>query len=561
MAAVEPLLPARQASPAKHRVAEVMDEDSSSSSSSSDSDKEARDSSVGQQVQKSRDDGTAPTNHWTIAKKVLHTAKVGVNMNRHLKEIRAHKAKMAKVYMILVVFLSVAETETKAAAFHMSAVGKYSIDGEAYQFKYSMFVTLGVFIMKLCLAPAHSFFHKKKQHKHKHDEKSGDADSEAKKSWFALVAPWFFLVIPTLLNVASVSLANFGLTLTPTSIFVVCKTTKIIFVALMSVLILKTALKPAQWASMVVLSFGLLLAVFGDKGAKDKSSSFSLLGPILLIASEVLHATMLIAQQIAVRDYWPDTMKYVSWSAAVGIPATLSSMLAASNSHQSTPPYEPVNDFGDVFVMCWNNPTLGVALSSNLIFHVLMDVSHMVCLRYMSSLARSLADAIKLAVMWLAGKVFWFLGKALWQTAFPANGGTIAVLAEPPSPMWYLMIPSLLLIAHSMLMFKYGTYFPLQIERDEDGNRHLVINTDKADDDFTGETGIDDTFYADHFKNKRVGKLLRNVWKKRKSPEDRDQQILDMRKEATMASSASGRVAAKWKLGAALVASNQESGR
>merc|ERR1712048_1162349 len=106
--------------------------------------------------------------------------------------------------------------------------------------------------------------------------------------------------------------------------------------------------------------------------------------------------------------------------------------------------------------MCSNNPTLGIALLTNLMFHVAMDVSHLVCLRYMSSLARSLADAIKLAVMWLAGKVFWFTGKAVWHAAFPKEaGGTIAVLAEPPTPMWWLMMPSLVLIAHSMLMYKY----------------------------------------------------------------------------------------------------------
>jgi len=288
--------------------------------------------------------------------------------------------------------------------------------------------------------------------------------------------------------------------------------------------------------------------VFGDKGAKDKSSSFSLLGPILLIVSEVLHATMLIAQQIAVRDYWPDPIKLVAWSAVVGIPATLSSMLAASNSHQATPPYEPVNDLSDVFVMCWNNPVLGIALSSNLIFHVLMDVSHMVCLRYMSSLARSLADAIKLAVMWIAGKAFWFLGKALWQAAFPANGGTLAALAEPPSPMWYLMIPSLILIAQSMLMFKYGTYFPLQIERDEDGKRHLIIDAGEEG-DFSRETGIDDTFYQGHFKSKRIRKHIRNMWKnKRKNPEERDKDILDMKKTLTMATSKSDKAKVQWKI-------------
>jgi hypothetical protein len=344
---------------------------------------------------------------------------------------------------------------------------------------------------------------------------------------FDQAIPWILLIGFTALNVASTALANYGLTLTPTSIFVVCKTTKIIFVAALSVVFGLTRLIAAQWGAMFVLSCGLLVAVFGDKGVKSKASSddFSILGPILLIASELLHALMLISQQIAVERYWPEPAAIVTWGAVVGIPLTLLSMYSAAGHFQSAAPQEPINDFSDVFVMCSNSWELSVALIANMFFHVGMDLSHMVCLKYMSGLAKSFADAIKLAVMWLAGKAFWFLGRAIWRSAFPGVGGTLAVLAEPPTPMWYLMIPALFLIAHSLLMFKYRNWIPLVLERVPEAASTcnplgLVLGIKESpaldENSCSLDTGLDDTFYTAAFHNHKIRKRLKLLWKEKR---------------------------------------------
>jgi len=226
---------------------------------------------------------------------------------------------------------------------------------------------------------------------------------------------------------------------------------------------------------------------------------------------------MLIFQQIAVRDYWPDPMLLVSASAIIGIPITLSSMAAARKIASPLPPYHPVSDYQDVFIMCSNSASLSIAILSHLFFRVTLDAFHIVSAKHLSPLARAMTDVVKLAIMWVLGKLLYLLGSVIWQSEWPQEGGALAVLSEPWRPNSWMMIPGLVLIGYALLMYKFRVYTPLWLGKDKDGKWELQIIEAEATEEEkqkgfveAPETGFDDGFYSAAFNSRKVRTELKH---------------------------------------------------
>jgi hypothetical protein len=162
-------------------------------------------------------------------------------------------------------------------------------------------------------------------------------------------------------------------------------------------------------------------------------------------------------------------------------------------------------------------------LLANLIIHVAMDASHVICLKYLSSLARSLGDAIKLGVMWLIGKGCWIAGSHIYRMAWPANGGLLEVFAEPIEPKSWMMIPALIVMAYAMLMFKFRVWAPIRLERQVlegegldaklGGWRFVLREAELTEEEKKNhfllvDTGTGDGFYTNVFHNKKIRKIV-----------------------------------------------------
>merc|ERR1711924_88092 len=135
----------------------------------------------------------------------------------------------------------------------------------------------------------------------------------------------------------------------------------------------------------------------------------------------------------------------------------------------------------------------------------------------MSSVTRSLTDPIKLGLMWILGKFFWFSGEAIWGTAWGKDSGIWFVLAEPWEPHSYLMIPGLMLIGYAMLMFKNRVYLPIKFARDENGKYGIQFYKAKKTEEekenpyLVVNAGMDDGFYAEAFANKKIRNAQRRA--------------------------------------------------
>jgi len=392
----------------------------------------------------------------------------------------------------------------------MKAIGRWD-DGHAYTFSYALSLTMIVFVLKVLIAPIERFL--KPQKEYVPDPLNEDEGDLPEKSLREQGMPWVLLITFTVLEMGMATLSSLGLLYgAPTSIFIVFKASKAVFMALLSVLFLGRKLNFAQWTSLVVISAALLLATVaeGKGGGKKGKHELNLTGPLLLLASELCHAGMLIFQEIAVRQYWPNALELLSWSATFGMVMTGMLMYKSMYIWVALPGggHRPFCDPMDVLYMCSTNFVLAFTLIFNISSHLSSDIAHIVILKHISALARSLCDALKLILMWLLGKLFYFMA------IFP-------VLAEAWHPgllgSW-LMIPSIFAVVWGMMMFKNGVFMPVAFVKCSDGTwrvQEFEVERDALVDAEEEEAVcLDDPFFMEAFRSKKLKKAAHRAFHK-----------------------------------------------
>ncbi|CAE6947905.1 SLC35F6 [Symbiodinium natans] len=404
---------------------------------------------------------------------------------------------------------------TKSCLFHMEAVGRWD-HGHPYKFSYALSLTMTVFLLKMLLAPIKSCSKKPTSAK---DEVDDDDDAElAPKTILDHIMPWVLLVVFTTFEMLMATLSSLGLLYgAPTTVFVVFKSSKAVFMALMSVVILGRRLNAPQWCSLLVISSALLLSTVaeGKGGKKGKGEhEVNLEGPMLLLLSELCHAMMLIFQEIAVRQYWPNPVSLLSWSACFGVFLTACSMYKSRSIFVDLPDggRRPFDDPADVLYMMSTSPALAFCLILNVSSHLTSDVAHIMILKHISALARTLCDTLKMIMMWLLGKAFWLLA-------------ILPPLAEPWHPgllgSW-LMIPAIGAVVYGMLMFKNAVFVPIIYAKDEDGVWRLQEVMQEVEGEDAAEveevvTNMDDPFFMEAFRSQKLKKRNRRLLNKLKA--------------------------------------------
>lgn len=461
-------------------------------------------------------DPSSSNMHWRKARGIMTMVKVKRNALRWSQDTKlmrnlkndAEKQKYILNIIVVITVLGVLMAMSKSCLFHMEAVGRWD-HGHPYKFSYALSLTMIVFILKMLLAPMHSCM-KKKEKKESKEAVVDDAEV-VPSGMMSCVMPWVLLVTFTIFEMLMTTLSCLGLLYgAPTTIFVVFKSSKAVFMALMSVVILGRRLNVAQWCSMLVISLALLLSTVaeGKGGKKGKGPhEMNLEGPVLLLLSELCHAIMLIFQEIAVRSYWPNPIALLSWSASFGVLLTALSMYKARDVFVDLPDggRRPFCDPYDVFYMMSTSPALALCLLINITSHLMSDVSHIIILKHISALARTLCDTLKMIVMWLLAKAFWFLA-------------ILPPLAEAWHPgFWgsWLMIPAILAVVYGMLMFKNGVFLPIVYEPDETGVRRWQERKPDVleDEDEIEEiaANLDDPFYMAAFRSKKLKRRNRRM--------------------------------------------------
>eukprot|EP00439_Symbiodinium_sp_Y106_P054714 s4225_g7.t1 len=150
----------------------------------------------------------------------------------------------------------------------------------------------------------------------------------------------------------------------------------------------------------------------------------------------------------------------------------------------------------DVLYMMSTSPALAFCLILNVSSHLTSDVAHIMILKHISALARTLCDTLKMILMWLLGKCFWFL--AILQP-----------LAEPWHPGFlgsWLMIPAIGAVVYGMLMFKNAVYVPLVYAKDDDGEVREELTEEDAAEVEEVVANMDDPFFMEAFRSQKLKK-------------------------------------------------------
>eukprot|EP00439_Symbiodinium_sp_Y106_P048996 s4225_g6.t1 len=214
---------------------------------------------------------------------------------RSLKDEAQKKAYITNIIIVITV-LGVLMSMTKSCLFHMEAVGRWD-HGHPYKFSYALSLTMTVFLLKVLLFPIKTCLKPKAAREEEEDD--DDDDEQTPKTILDHLMPWVLLVVFTTFEMLMATLSSLGLLYgAPTTVFVVFKSSKAVFMAIMSVVILGRRLNAPQWCSLLVISAALLLSTVAEgKGGKKKGEQeLNLEGPMLLLLSELCHAMMLIFQ-------------------------------------------------------------------------------------------------------------------------------------------------------------------------------------------------------------------------------------------------------------------------
>lgn len=468
--------------------------------------------------------GCGSSSHWRklalpttvrVKRSLLELQNFARDTFRMRKKTKQEKQSYIRRALAVIVLLGATTSLTKSAIFKMSAVGMWSQHGRAYKFSYALSLTMMVFLLKMCLGFVEFCI-----------RDDGDEETEAacdaapasvgggcivapqasrsiedfgRISLWEQCVPWLLLLVFTAFEMMSATVASMGLLLgTPTSIFVIFKSSKVVFLAILSVIVLGRRLNCAQWSSLLLISLAMVMAMLAEGKDSKKAGGYSLIGPALLLVSELFHATFLVLQEISVRRYWSSPLALLCASAALGAAMTAFTMHQVSKVWVTFADgsQRPMSDILDSVYMCWQNKALGLTMVLHLVAHVSSDLMHIVILQHISALARTLCDAVKLILMWGCGKLFWILG-------------VLPFLAEAWHPgligSW-LMLPAIIVVVWALLMFKRAAFIPLKVVKID---RKWGIEEKKAKRESSSGGGDvkvspEDPFFVSMFRSRKI---------------------------------------------------------
>lgn len=160
------------------------------------------------------------------------------------------------------------------------------------------------------------------------------------------------------------------------------------------------------------------------------------------------------------------------------------------------------------------------------------DISHIIILKHISALARTLCDTLKMIaprhrkthghvvaeLMWLLGKIFWHLGAV---TRLLCTRPRLLAILPPLAEAWHpgffgswLMLPAIFAVVYGMLMFKNGVFLPITYGPDEDGVWRVQEHKEALDEEDEMEeiaASLDDPFYMAAFRSKKLKRRNRRM--------------------------------------------------
>ncbi len=222
------------------------------------------------------------------------------------------------------------------------------------------------------------------------------------------------LSIPATFDLCGTTLMNIGLMYTPVSIYQMTRGALILFVAVFSVIFLKSRISRIEWGSLFIVTLGVTLVGLAgsrssggeasgdaDSGSKNVSAILVVVGMFLILLAQVFTASQFVIEEHIMTKYKIIPLKLVGYEGVSGTTLTFSAMVLLHlffGIRQPGSIYDMVTSFHQMF---YSNPQ--VLFSSFLIMTSIacfnffgISLTH-----HLSATSRSTIDTCRTLLVWI----------------------------------------------------------------------------------------------------------------------------------------------------------------
>ncbi|KAJ7098560.1 hypothetical protein B0H15DRAFT_797267 [Mycena belliarum] len=219
---------------------------------------------------------------------------------------------------------------------------------------------------------------------------------------------WFLLAIPAVLDMAASTMVNIGMIYTPLSIFQMTRGALVLFVALLSVTVLRRRVASYQWFSVAVVIVSLILVGFGgflkehaEGGASTVLTSKVVVGMMFILLGLALTSLYLVIEESVVSRYELDVLTVVGVEGMFGCALLLFIATLSSVAPALVPaPVRALADLGSGVAQMVAHPRVLVLGALATLSISLFDFFGVSITLHLSATARVLTDIARTVILW-----------------------------------------------------------------------------------------------------------------------------------------------------------------
>lgn len=305
--------------------------------------------------------------------------------------------------VIVVIFLTTGTANTLLAKWADLQQAEGTNPTVSHKFDHPFFQTNLMFIGEmLCLFAYEAIYCINKYHHYNLPEGEQENERSTPLVW----------ILPAVLDLLSTSLLYISLNMTSAASFQMFRSSLILFTGLLSVLVLRTKLRPYHWIGMVIIMTGLIVIGSGDFKTNENLHWKATLGDALVLVSQLLTAMQVIAEEKLLKKFNVDPLKAAGWEGLFGfmimsaafipmyyIPISPWHSFTTSVQENYTSRFE---DAVDAFKMMLESPSLMIACIGSVLSIGIYNFAGLTVTRKWNASSRIVLDSSRTLFIWIS---------------------------------------------------------------------------------------------------------------------------------------------------------------
>eukprot|EP00768_Dysnectes_brevis_P006028 gnl/Dysnectes_brevis/45_a56_11038.p1 GENE.gnl/Dysnectes_brevis/45_a56_11038~~gnl/Dysnectes_brevis/45_a56_11038.p1 ORF type:complete len:423 (+),score=119.08 gnl/Dysnectes_brevis/45_a56_11038:40-1308(+) len=290
------------------------------------------------------------------------------------------------------------------------------------------------------------------------------APVEEKKSE---LAAYLLVGFPSVFDMIATTLMTYGLIYIDVSVMQMLRGSMVIFASIMNVLFLKRKIRGYQWFSVVltavaciVVGISCILASLGSTTARPWNQQ--LYGICLVLASQLVQSCQIVCEDFLLSNVDAEPLQVVGMEGAWGGAITIGIMWPLMMWVFTGEDHGAAEDFQDTFYMMADNHSIITATVVYWICILFLNWSGMVVTNEMSSVVRTIFEAVRTAAIWVTDLAIYY-----WISPHSVYGEAWTTYSWMQLAGFFLLIFSSQIYNKLAMFPKYFRYSFPEDEEDE----------------------------------------------------------------------------------------------